>query len=217
MPPDSRFAEFMRRLRQHDNDAAEELLKEFGPRLRAHARPLLRGRLQQKVAPEDAVQTVYYSFFEGLDEGLFHASSRGELGALLSRMLVRQCIRHTKVFHAQQRALWREVYMNARHPGGHGPHELLAHELTPEEAAVVNELLAKMLEPLDSQERTIMTRFLEGETAAEIAERVGCSKRLVQLIVAKSRKRLEQLCAVKADGYVPARASPTVGAHRSPR
>ena len=63
------FAEFLARLHNHDDAAAQELFGRFAHQLLALALRHIDAGLRHKVDPEDVVQSVYKSFLSATAPG----------------------------------------------------------------------------------------------------------------------------------------------------
>ena len=85
------FAEFLARLHNQDDAAAQELFVRFAHQLIALALRHIDAGLRHKVDPEDVVQSVYKSFFIRYGEGKLDIVSWNSLWGLLALITVRKC------------------------------------------------------------------------------------------------------------------------------
>src|SRR5438105_15243955 len=106
--PDS-FADFLNRLRAHDDAAAHELFQRFAHQLIALARGRIGAGLRHKVDPEDIVQSAYKSFFVRYGGGNLEAVNWNSLWGLLTLITVRKCAERAGYHRAECRDAAREA------------------------------------------------------------------------------------------------------------
>jgi RNA polymerase sigma-70 factor (ECF subfamily) len=186
------FDDLMARLRAGDEAAASLLFHRFASRLIGLARARLDPLVRQKVDPEDVVQSVFKSFF------LRHAAGQWDLGgwdglwALLTVLTVRKCGRRAEYHRAGRRDVRREVAGGEEEDETFADCAAMAREPSPEEAVVLAETVQRLLAPLASRDRHIVTATLQGCQAAEVAEQVGCTQRTVHRVLQRVRARLQR-------------------------
>jgi RNA polymerase sigma factor (sigma-70 family) len=188
---DTSFADLMARLQAGDQDAAAQIFERFASRLIALARSRMGQRMRQKEDPEDVVQSVYQSFFVRQARGEFELRDWDSLWALLATITLRKCGHRIEHFQAARRDMRREIAPDTR--------EVLtmswqgiAREPTPQEAAVLAELLEQTMRGLEGYQRQILELSLQGHSVAEISTRVGYTQRTVQRILQRVRSDLER-------------------------
>src|ERR1043165_4313300 len=138
MDSDLSFEKVLAQLRQRDNDAATKVYKRFASRLIAQARQQLDPRILQRIDPDDVVQSVFKSVFLRLADGQFTLGDWDSLWGLLTRVTLHKCHKWVDYFHAQARAIQREV--GTIHPGKNDSDhswEFLDREPTPDRKSVV--------------------------------------------------------------------------------
>ena len=166
---------------------APAVFDRFTARLLALARQQLGAWLRARVDPEDIVQSVYKSFlFRYGAEKL--AREGEELWALLARITLRKCADRARHHQAGRRAASREVAPSAEDGGP----EAAGREPTPEEAAVLAEIVQGLLRGLGADERPIIELSLQGYSTQEISEQVGRAERSVRRLRERVRDQLEQ-------------------------
>jgi RNA polymerase sigma-70 factor (ECF subfamily) len=172
------------------SEGAAEVFRRFAGRLIGLARKRLAGRIQQKVDPEDVVQSVFKSFFRRQADDGFELESWDSLWSLLVVMTVRKCGHKVELLQAARRDVRREA--------GAGDSiwssEVAGREPTPVEAAALAEQLAELMAELTEREREMLALRLEGYTTAEIAEQVGRTERTVQRLLRGIGERWQRLC-----------------------
>jgi RNA polymerase sigma-70 factor (ECF subfamily) len=186
------FAEFLARLHNQDDAAAQELFDRFAHQLIALAHRHIGAGLRHKVDPEDVVQSAYKSFFFRYGAGKLDVVNWNSLWGLLTLITVRKCAERAAYHRAECRDAAREVSLQ---PGSEAAPwlEPFGHEPTPLEAVVLSETVEELLAGLDEEERPILELSLQGHTTREISERLGRAERTVRLLREGVRHRLERM------------------------
>jgi RNA polymerase sigma-70 factor, ECF subfamily len=163
----------------------------FSRRLIGLARVHLGARLQHKIDPEDVVQSAYKSFLVRYGDEALVAEGEG-LWGLLTLITIRKCADRARYYQAECRDLQREG--GASFNPGSNPASLVAvgREPTPDEAAVLAETVAGLLQQLNGNERRIVELSLQGYSTQEISEQTGRAERSVRRLRERVRKHLEQ-------------------------
>ena len=86
MPQDDQFAELIRRARDGDPRAAQELIKKYEPAIRREARLRLGPRLRPQFDSMDLCQSVLGSFFVRIAAGQYEFDTPAQLMRLLITM-----------------------------------------------------------------------------------------------------------------------------------
>ena len=108
MIPTSTFQQMMMNLGAGEQKAAEKVFERFTGKLLGLARSRLDARLQQKVDPEDVLQSVFRSFFRRQQNNEFDLDGWDELWALLVTFTVRKCCKQARHFNSKKRDVSRE-------------------------------------------------------------------------------------------------------------
>jgi RNA polymerase sigma-70 factor, ECF subfamily len=185
MVQDDSFARLMVRLEHGDEAAAAEVFKRFLRRLIVLASHQFDSWVRHRVDLEDVVQSAYKSFFVGQGQGRFELADWDGLWGLLAVITLRKCYRRHDYLRAERRNPAREVSFG--HRGGEAGEsgtgwEAIDREPTPLEAAMLTETVEQLLAHLDRPERAIVELSLQGHTTAEIAIRLGRSRRTVRRV-----------------------------------
>ena len=167
-------------------EAAGELFRRYSERVLWFLRPRLSERLGGRVEADDVAQSVFHSFFRGVEAGGFTFRQREDVWRLLVGIAVHklrnQVRRHT--------AAGRDVGREAGDPVG----EAVARGPTPDEAAAVGDALEHSLRDRSPRDRDIVERFIGGDPYEVIAGAVGFSQRTVRRVceefVVELRRRL---------------------------
>jgi RNA polymerase sigma-70 factor (ECF subfamily) len=183
----------LRRLRGGSQDAATLLYLRYAHRLRALARTKFSHDLARRVDVDDIVQSVFGSFFRGASRGDYDVPAGEELWKLFLVIALNK-IRAKGAYH---RAAKRDVRLTA---GGEGLEQLAETPAEQDEAAyaVLQMTIDEALERLPPPHKQMLVLRIEGCEVAEIAQRVGRSKRTVERILQECRKRLADLLDVES-------------------
>jgi RNA polymerase sigma-70 factor, ECF subfamily len=186
------FADFLARLHNRDDAAAQELFGRFAHQLIALARKHIDAGLRHKVDPEDVVQSAYKSFFFRYGEGKLDVVNWNSLWGLLTLITARKCAERAAYHRAERRDAAREVSPPPEDEGAPWL-EPFGREPTPLEAAMLSETVERLLAGLDEEERPILELSLQGYTTREISEMLGRAERTVRLLREGVRHRLERM------------------------
>jgi len=182
LPPSASDGSLLRRLADGQATAADALFRRYADRIRALARAKLPTHLTPRADPEDVVQSVFRAFFESAKKGLYQVPDGQTLWHLLGVVTVNK----VRSLHAHHAAARRDARLTvAWEPDALEPDEPATDLL---EVAVRD-----VLEQLPATERTAVELRLEGYEVAEIAGRIGRSKRAVERSLQKARERLTEL------------------------
>jgi RNA polymerase sigma-70 factor (ECF subfamily) len=175
----------VRRLRGGSQDAATQLYLRYAHRLRALARTKFAPDLARRVDVDDIVQSVFGSFFRGASRGDYDVPAGEELWKLFLVIALNK-IRAKGAYH---RAAKRDVRLTA---GSEGMEQLAQTPAEQDEAAyaVLQMTIDEALQRLPPQHKQMLVHRIEGCEVAEIARRMGRSKRTVERILQECRKRL---------------------------
>lgn len=180
----------MDRFRRGDEHAADELYLRYAQQLAAVARSHLSGRLSRRLDPEDIVQSAYRSFFMRAREGEYALYRGGDLWRLLVGILRHKLLSQVERHTADRRTIRRED-LSASDGTPAGEVEPLAHEPSPEEAALAAELLADIMSSLAPDQRRVLELRLQDCTLDEIAAETGRSERTVRRWLESIKARLK--------------------------
>lgn len=186
------FADFLARLHNKDDAAAQELFGRFTHQLIALALRHIDAGLRHKVDTEDVVQSAYKSFFFRYGTGNVDLVNWNSLWGLLTVITVRKCAERAAYHRAERRDAAREV-SQPRQDESAPWLEPYGREPTPPEAAVLTETVEQLLASLDVDERPVLELSLQGYSTREISEQLGRAERTVRLLREGVRHRLERM------------------------
>lgn len=169
-----------------DGDDGEEsvLVHRFSIDLLARAKRSMSARLQQRLDPEDVVQSVFRSFFVRNRDGQFQFENENDVWKLLCAMTYRKVARAARFHYQDRRSVEREQTSQAEPRGSIDE---------PDSAVIMMDILEHLLDGLPEEIKQIICLRLENHTHSEIAERVAVSERTVRRSLAKLREKAETL------------------------
>jgi RNA polymerase sigma-70 factor (ECF subfamily) len=177
----------LRRVRHGNQDAASDLYRRYARRLQALVRAKFIPDLASRVDHEDIVQSVFGSFFRGVNRGSYDVPADEELWNLFMVITLNK-IRAKGVFH---RATKRDV----RHTVGGDELDHYSRIEKSDDIAHAHLKLAveEALDRLPSQHRLVVQLRMEGHEVAEIAHQTGRSRRSVERLLQECREKLGRL------------------------
>jgi len=185
---DDSFTATLAGLRAGEAEAARQVWDRFVRRLVGLAHSRLQAHLRGKVDAEDVVQSVFASFFARQSQGRFELASWDDLWSLLVVLTLRKCGRQARHFHTGRRDVRRE-----RSDDAEPRRDVADPEPTPEEAAQLAETVRQLLAGLSPADQGVLELRLQGYSAADIAQRQGCTEYTVDYRLRKVRRQLRDL------------------------
>jgi RNA polymerase sigma-70 factor (ECF subfamily) len=162
------FADFLRRIRAGDQEAAAELVRQYEPAIRLEVRRRLNDpSLYPLFGSMDICQSVLASFFVRAAVGQYDLDQPGQLLALLVAMARNKLAWHVRQQHRQRR--------DSRRRADHAEERLAecSGGMSPERQVAGRELLDRVRQALSEEERQLVDLRGEGLTWPEVAARVG--------------------------------------------
>lgn len=188
------FNEVMSRLKAGDQDAARVVFDRFTGRLIAMVRSRIPNQVAAKFDADDVIQSAYRSFFIHQREGQYDwLEGWGSLWSLLAQIAARKCGRKLGYFHAAKRNATREVTVEFSGDSDASDWEAIANGPSPEEAAMLNDIVERLMRQLEPHERTFLQMALQGESTARIAEATGYGEWMVQRFLRRLKDRLNRM------------------------
>jgi RNA polymerase sigma-70 factor (ECF subfamily) len=188
MAESSEFAEFIRRIRAGDDQAARELVARYEPVIRRQVRVRLRDpRLSRLFDYTDVCQSVMASFFVRAAAGQFDLEQPDQLLRLLVVMARRKVARQVRLHRAERR--------DYRRSGSHDPEYLegrAAAAPSPSRLVAGRELLDQFRRRLTDEERQLADLRAQGFEWAEIAGQLGGTPGARSKQLARALDRVEQ-------------------------
>jgi RNA polymerase sigma factor (sigma-70 family) len=174
------FEMLLDRLRSGDDDAAWQLVCDYGPHVLAVVRRMINRQIRVRLDSQDLAQTVWKSFFFNIVE-LTKVRSPDELIGTLVQMT-----RH-KVIDAYRRHLFaagngavREKPLVDRDAEGE---RIPGPDGTPSQFAMVRERWQRMLSERKPVHQEVLRRRMTGQSFEDIAASLGISERTARRVV----------------------------------
>ncbi len=173
----------MRRLRLGSEGAAAQIYLRYGHRLRALARAQSSRELARCIDADEIVQSVFGSFFRGALKGFYEVPAGEELWRLFLVIALNKIRAKGAYYQAAKRAARLTL---------HGSTPLRRAAASDDEAAFTCLRLSidEALEALPQGHRDLVLLRMEGYDVAEIAQRLGRSRRTVERMLQYARNRL---------------------------
>jgi RNA polymerase sigma factor (sigma-70 family) len=157
--------------RAGDEEAAYVLHRRYYVRLIELIRRQMGWRAKEMDSSADVAQSAMQCFFAQLKKDV-EISSHGDLWPLLVTITLNKVRNRAKYWQRQRRDPLRRVPLSDRI-------DPLERGASPEDAAVMHELLDQLLAPFSGRRRQIVRLILEGVPVHEIAERMGTTERTI--------------------------------------
>ncbi len=174
----------LERVRQHDQDAARQLVDHLYPLVIR----IVRAHLPRRVAEEDLAQEIFLKMFSRLDQ------YKGAVAFThwVSRIAVTTCIDQLRAQKRRPELRWADLSEQEA--------EVLDSVLTSESDVAVNdgfaarELVDRLLGQLNPPDRLVLQLLdLERRSVAEISEITGWNPSLVKVRAFRARGKLKKL------------------------
>jgi RNA polymerase sigma-70 factor (ECF subfamily) len=179
------FRRLLRQVRAGDADAAARLVREFEPAIRRFVRVRLAdARLRRVLDSMDICQSVMANFFVRVAAGQFDLEQPRQLLRLLATMARNRLLNHARDELAARRDRRRQednsnTLDQAADPGA-----------SPSRIAMGKELLERVEQQLDPQERLLLQRRLEGHEWQQIAAEMKASPEALRKKLARALDRI---------------------------
>ncbi|HTU21956.1 MAG TPA: sigma-70 family RNA polymerase sigma factor [Gemmataceae bacterium] len=199
MSAQSAASELIRRCRDGESGAREQLFARYQHYLHVLAQAQLGKRLRAKCAPSDLVQQTLLEAHR--DFGGFQGHHEGELLAWLRRILAHNLFNEVRRYGALQRDADREVSLDQVRAGVDHSSLMLQHCLafggpSPSEIAQNHESAAHLASSLarlpEDYQTVLLLRVFEELPAEEVAQRMGRSAGAVRMLQMRALTALRQ-------------------------
>jgi RNA polymerase sigma-70 factor (ECF subfamily) len=168
VPEGTQFRELIRRVRERDQDAAQELVQRYENAIRRVVRIHLRDtRMRRVLDSMDICQSVLASFFIRTALGQYELESPEQLLNLLTTITRNKLTNQANRLRAQRRDIRRETASDDQAA------LVLDQASDPSEQASAREILEKVRARLDAPERYLAEQRSLGRSWKELAEELG--------------------------------------------
>lgn len=184
--------DLIKRFREGDQAAVNQLFTKYRPRLAVLVRYKLSERLRQSVEVDDILQDVFLDASK--DIGSFVYRSPGSFMKWLSRIADHVIVDEARSEARQKRHAAEMVrFRSASNPGGPEP----ADSTTPSRILMQKESADRLLARLDAlppdYRNVILMAKVEGLSSAEMAKRLGRRREAVAVLLHRALQRLRAL------------------------
>ena len=187
MPDHTAFADFIRRIRAGDAQAATELVQQYEPVIRLEVKLRLSDpRLRRLFDSMDICQSVLASFFVRAALGHYDLEEPGQLVKLLVGMA-----RNKLAFHARHERRQRRDHRRLE-AVGEKQLEAAGACPSPSQQIAARELLQAFRGRLSAEERALADRRAQGNTWADIAAELGGTPQARRKQLARAVERAAQ-------------------------
>jgi RNA polymerase sigma factor (sigma-70 family) len=193
MSPNGDVTRWLRRLKEGDRAAAQDLWQRYCARLVRLARDRLRRSLRRARDEEDVALSAFKSFCRRAEQGCFpRLDDSDDLWQVLVTITVRKAADLAN--HERRKKRGGGAVVAASELGdGEAFAEMISREPDPALATEVAENCRRLLEALgDEVLRQIAVAKMEGETNKAIADRLGVSEGTIERKLAGCREILEK-------------------------
>ncbi|MFL5341596.1 MAG: RNA polymerase sigma factor [Gemmataceae bacterium] len=172
----------LQQCRTGDQDAARALYRRYAGRLRALVVAQCGSELQARFDPDDIVQSVFRTFFQGVKESGYDVPEDQELWGLLFVMALHK-VRNQASYH---RAAKRDVGVTL------GGESLAGQVFASDESSLrfLEMLIDDELRDYPPVNRQVVRMRIEGYDVPEIVRTTGRSRRTVERVLQEFRKQL---------------------------
>ncbi len=187
--PSETIVGLFERVREGDEAALAELLRQYEPKIRLTARYLLRPILRRYLDSIDVAQSVQFQLMRGLRGGSLEGSNPETFVALAVTVVRRKVAQHWR--HLQQEHRLRfGVVEGARPPAAVQPPP--SAERDPAQTVQQSEDLQTLCQDFHPTDRRLMELRLQGYSTEEAAAEMGCAANVLRVRLSRLRKRLHE-------------------------
>jgi RNA polymerase sigma-70 factor (ECF subfamily) len=191
------FAEFIRRIRAGDEQAAVEMVRRYEPLIRREIRLQLEdGRLARLFDSMDICQSVLKSFFFRTAAGQYDLDTPQQLQRLLVKMAKNKLASAARSQHRRRR--------DQRRIAADGDEQLegaAAAVPTPSQIVAAKEILERFRQALNEEERQLADLRAEGLAWGDIATRLGGTAQGRRMQLARTVERVARQLDLDRDDF----------------
>lgn len=174
------FESLLGRLRLGDEDAAWDLVCEYGPHVVAVLRRRLRNQIRVRIDSQDLAQAVWKSFFLAIGDMSEIRSPEQLIAALVRMAQYKLTDAYRRQLYAPSNGALREVPFVTNEEEGQ---QIAGREATPSQFAIARERWQQMLRERSPEQQEVLRRRMTGESFEAIADSLGISARTARRVV----------------------------------
>jgi RNA polymerase sigma factor (sigma-70 family) len=187
------FLDLVQRLESGDTEAAALLFDRHARRLIGLARRRLEERVRPKADADNVVNSVIRTFCRRASERPFNLDGPDALWAVLVEITLRKCGRWNRHFRTRKRDIRREQTPPPLADSDCDNEPLDAAGPSPEDEAVLREMVERLLQGLDERARAVCEMRLQRYEIGEIAVALKCSEATINRKIRQIKDRMNQL------------------------
>lgn len=195
MMEEERTAKLVQRLRHRDSQAEEEVFDRYARQLTRYAEQHLSQKIARRVGGSDIVQSTFRTFFRRTADGEFQIDSSAQIWRLLVKITLQKTRAKARYHTAERRSVDAEL-ASIEATSAH----VFVPEPGPAEAALLADEIEHLLHGLPDLYCRVLEMRLEGNSAAEIATRLGVSRQTVYRALRLLQHRLSDSRSPKDTG-----------------
>jgi RNA polymerase sigma-70 factor (ECF subfamily) len=180
-----------------DRDALQRLIVHYHTPLRRALEARVEPSLRHHIDPDDVLQEAYVNAFNAIVE--CHFDSPAGLYKWLETIAACRLKDQERALRRQKRDVGREVRGRRETTASYPDlvHRVAGDESTPSRRIARNEAIAAVMSSLarlgDDQRRVVRMRYLEGQSVAEVAKRLGKTEAAIHMLCHRGLKSLREL------------------------
>lgn len=196
LPEERDFRDLIRRVRNRDPEAAEELVRRYESAIRRVIRIRMRDAgMRRLLDSTDICQSVMASFFVRTALGQYEVDTPAQLLNLLTAIARNKLANQANRLRAKRRDIRRDAAA-----GDHAPH-VPDEASDPSEQASARELLQKVRDRLDPEERYLAEQRALGRAWQELANELGGTDVALRKKLTRALDRVMTGLGLGDDGY----------------
>jgi RNA polymerase sigma factor (sigma-70 family) len=195
VPDGNEFRQLIQRVRERDQEAAQELVRRYENAIRRVVRIHLRdARLRRVLDSADICQSVLATFFVRTALGQYEVESPEQLLNLLTAITRNKLTNQANRLRAQRRDIRREVAI------GEQTASVLDQASDPSKQASAREILEKVLDGLEGSERYLAEQRSLGRSWPELAVELGGTDVALRKKLTRALQRVMAKLGLDNDG-----------------
>jgi RNA polymerase sigma factor (sigma-70 family) len=195
VPDGNEFRQLIQRVRERDQEAAQELVRRYENAIRRVVRIHLRdARLRRVLDSADICQSVLATFFVRTALGQYEVESPEQLLNLLTAITRNKLTNQANRLRAQRRDIRREVAI------GEQTASVLDQASDPSKQASAREILEKVLDGLEGSERYLAEQRSLGRSWPELAVELGGTDVALRKKLTRALQRVMAKLGLDDDG-----------------
>jgi RNA polymerase sigma-70 factor (ECF subfamily) len=188
----ARLQALLAQITEGSEEAARELVEEYGPIILRVVRSRLHKKLRSKFDSMDFTQSVWASFFANRRTLAGLRGPEAIIAYLVELARSKVSAEHRRRFRLRKHDIHREVPFAVHAVGSERHPQLAGNDPTPSEAVSLQETWDNLQRKMPTNERRLLDLLWEGKSLREIAQMLGVSERTIQRVFHKLKNRTDR-------------------------